>query len=196
MKVIDSNNFSKEEVKSFSQFYEKLVGPYRFKGKIKDSFYIADLIQAIDLLNNNLRKNVYYYLNGQKFDSNVFSAAIFQLRTVEFRAIYDSEVISSIRRATDYQSYTPSVVLGFVRLYDSFSGYHYDNTVSKEFTISDIEEILDVFPSYMSDVLYLHFGLLNGLPLSLKKVSKELNIPIETCKQLNRDALRILRDYC
>lgn len=196
MKVIDGNNFSKEEVISFSRFYEKLIKPYRFKGKIKDSFYIANLKQAINLLPKRLRKHVYSYLNNQKSNSNDFYEAIFQLRTVEFRAIYDPEIMSSIRRATDYQNYTPSVVLGFVKLYDSFSGCLYDNIIPKEFTISDIENILDVFPSYMADVLDLQFGLVNGLPLSPKKVSKELNIPIETCKQLSRDALRLLRDYC
>lgn len=196
MKVIDGNNFSKEEVVSFSRLYEKLVKPYRFKGKIKDSFYIANLKQAIELLPKRLRKHVYSYLNNQTSNSSDFYAAIFQLRTVDFRAIYDPEIISSIRRATDYQYYTPSVVLGFVKLYDSFSGCLYDNNIPKEFTISEIEKILDAFPTYMSDVLDLQFGLVNGLPLSPKKVSKELNIPIETCKQLSRDALRLLRDYC
>lgn len=197
VKVIDSKDFSKEEVKNFLLLYEKLLRQYRPRGfSKKEEFSIANFKNAIATLPEINKKHLYLYL--RKIQTNTYDKAIlaetfFKLRTVNTRAFYDYELIKSIQRATDYESYEPSVVLAFIRLYDKFSGINYNERVDKTFSIAKINSILNSFLPYMSDILDLHFGLVNGIPVKLKQVSKELNIPIEDCKFLLNESLSLLK---
>ena len=195
LKVIDSKDFSKEEVKNFLLLYEKLLRQYRPRGfSKKEEFSIANFKNAIDCLPEINRKHLYFYLNKTNtYDKLILAETFFKLRTVKCRSLYDFELIKSLQRAADYEAYEPSVVLSFIRLYDKFSGITYDNSVSKEFSISKIDSIINSFLPYMVDILDLHFGLVNGMPVSLKQVSKELNIHPDNVKSLLAASLKLLR---
>lgn len=196
VKVIDSKNFSKEEVKKFLLLYEKLLRQYRPRGFSKrEEFSIANLKSAIDSLPEINKKHIHFYLaKTDAYDKSILAETFFKLRTVNCRSFYDFELIKSLQRATDYKSYEPSVVLAFIRLYDKFSGTNYDETIDKTFSISKINSIIDAFLPYMVDILDLHFGLVNGRPVSLKQVSKELNIPFDNVKDLLDASLKLLKN--
>ena len=196
MKVESSSNFSKKEVNALYNFCEEFLGRYSFKGVSKETINFSNLVNAINLLPKKERENVYLYLSGKRYSDKYLSRAVFSLRTIKLRFMYDQVLIACIRRATDYQNYELPIVLGYVRLYDSFSGCLHDDSISKEFTISKIEHIVNMLPSYMTDVLDLHYGLIDGRQFSIKKVSRELNLNVETCKQIISNALILLRNYC
>lgn len=195
VKVVDSKIFSKEEVKRFSFLYEELLRPYRPRGFSKaESFSIADLKKAIDCLPENHSKHFNYYLyKTGHYAKNILSEAFFKLTTAECRAFYDFELKETLHRATDYENFEPSVVLAFVRLYDKFSNVNYDETIDKDFSITKINSIIDAFLPYMVDILDLHFGLINGIPVPLKQVSKELNLHPDNVKSLLDASLKLLR---
>ena len=195
VKVIDSKSFSKEEVKNFSLLYEKLLRQYRPRGFYNgESFSIASLKQAINCLPEINQKHLYFYLNkNEEFNKDIVAQTLSKLRTVKYRALYDFEIIKSLQRATDNKLYEPSVALAFIRLYDKFSGIAYDENIPKNFSISKIKSILDTCTFATCTILNLNFGLITGKPLTLKKISQNLNIPIENCKALLNKSLTVLK---
>lgn len=194
MKEFNSNNLSHEELTILESLYKSLLRPYGPLGKI-DSVCLTNLAQAIELLPDRQKRAVYLYLNREHFRQIRLDRALFSLTTVNFRSIYDPKIINYIRRAIDWEKYDPSVALGFVKLYDNFSSYN--PNACKTFTIVQIDGIIDELPQYISDVLDLQFGLVTGLPLTLKEVAKKLNISLCDCKYLSELGLSILKkEYC
>lgn len=196
VKVIDSKNFSKEDVKNFLLLYEKLLRQYRPRGfSKKEEFSIANFKKAIDSLPEINQKHLYFYLDKTNtYDKFILAETFFKLRTVNYRAFYDFELIKSLQRATDYENYEPSVVLSFIRLYDKFSSASYNETIDKTFSITKINSIINAFLPYMSDILDLHFGLINGMPVPLKQVPKELNLPFDNVTYLLDVSLKLLKN--
>ena len=98
VKVIDSKNFSKEDVKNFLLLYEKLLRQYRPRGfSKKEEFSIANFKKAIDSLPEINQKHLYFYLDKTNtYDKFILAETFFKLRTVNYRAFYDFELIKSL----------------------------------------------------------------------------------------------------
>ncbi len=197
MKVIDSNKHSENEIKEYTQLYEKLLEPFKFKGFSKEAFKIANLKNAIYNLPSKQKRAIMRYLHKRTYNYNYYISGIYELRKLNFRVLYDSEIIEFLRRAIDYADYQPLVAYNFVKLYDQISGCSYKENVSKKFCISEIENALDKLPTIVSDTIELSFGLFDGFSLSPKKVAKKLNITLDGYKELLNDGLSVLKTiYC
>lgn len=195
VKVTDSNDFSIKEVEAYSNLYEKLIKQYRPRGfSNSESFSIANLKKAIESLPEIKRKHLYAYLaQSAIYNKSILADTFFTLRTVNYRALYDYQLIKLLQRATDNELFAPSVVLSFIKLYDTFSGSYYDETVPKDFSISKINSIIDTFLPSMSYILDLNFGLITGKSLTQKEISKELNLSSDTIKAVLDSLLKLLR---
>lgn len=196
LKVTDSNDFSIKEVKAYSALYEKLIKQYRPRGfSNSESFSIANLKKAIERLPEIKRKHLYAYLSqSATYNKSILADTFFTLRTVNYRALYDYQLIKLLQRATDNELFKPSVVLSYIKLYDKFSNPYYDETVPEYFSISKIISIIDTFLPHMSYILLLNFGLITGKPVTEKEISKELNLSSDTVKAVLASLLKLLKE--
>lgn len=195
LKVTDSTHFSSKEVKVYSDLYEKLLRQYRTRGFSKsESFSIANLKKAIDCLPEVNRKHICAYLTqSETYDKSILADTFFTLRTVNYRALYDYDLMKLLQRATDNELFKPSVVLSYIKLYDKFSNPYYDETLPKSFSISQINSIINSFLPPMSNILNLKFGLVTGKPITEKEISKELNLSSDTVKAVLDSLLKLLK---
>ena len=195
LKVTDSNDFSIKEVEAYSALYEKLIKQYRPRGFSKsECFSIANLKKAINSLPEVKRKHICAYLTqSETYDKSILADTFFTLRTVNYRALYDYELMKLLQRATDNELFKPSVVLSYIKLYDKFSSSYYDETVPKDFSISKIISIIDTFLPPMSYILLLNIGLITGKSITEKEISKELNLSSDTVKAVLDSLLKLLK---
>jgi RNA polymerase nonessential primary-like sigma factor len=59
----------------------------------------------------------------------------------------------------------------------------------------DVQRVMALLTPRQQEVLTLHFGLEDGQPLSLTKIGRQLNISRERVRQIEQEALRILRRH-
>lgn len=194
MKVISSNKFSKEEVVALKDFYEFLLQPFRFgKDEFKADIFRPDLLAAaIDMLSLSESVTVYGKVYGYG-DKNraAFEDAVRKLRSLRFRAIYDSNLISKIERAEDYSSYDPCVVLAYARMYDDF---RLKNSEDK-FNISLLSGIVNMTGN--KKILELSYGLVDGKSYCIKDVATMVKRSVSDCKKGKESALQVLQQiYC
>jgi RNA polymerase nonessential primary-like sigma factor len=76
-----------------------------------------------------------------------------------------------------------------------------DTTISPEDQVlqsalkEDIQKVMTVLTPRQQEILSLHFGLADGRAPSLAEISKQINISRERVRQIEQEALKILRRH-